>query len=324
MTPSKTKKAFPSSTSTTFPEHPITTTQWKTALQRVKLLYLQGRLKECSARCSLLLSEVDRSPHPLNASYLNFYLAVSTEGLSRQTHNFSATKIQLLRQAKACYQAAASSLPIIESVIESDEYSDPEQSVKGHALTSPSTLSMPSPTLPSSPASPISLSPLPNDDSDYDDYDVPKPSPLRIRKSSTHPHPLSPLKNMPVSHLLSPVKPILPSSPPPTPPPTFTSSGVVQTGAYHRFRAHLFAFTEMLATHASAVDGLIHVAEQAQKDRHVRRLPSHGASAFADDETLRAEDRNWRITRLRERGWRRKRFEPDRYVSLCERALAEL
>lgn len=58
MIPSKSKKALPSSTSMAFPEYPITLFQWKTALQRIKFLYLKGQLNQCSAQCNKLLSEV--------------------------------------------------------------------------------------------------------------------------------------------------------------------------------------------------------------------------------------------------------------------------
>lgn len=78
----------------------------------------------------------------------------------------------------------------------------------------------------------------------------------------------------------------------------------------------------MLTAHIALVDGLLLVVEETQANRHAaagKRLPSHGAS-----EEAKAEDRKWRIARLREQGWRRPRFEPERYATLCERALEEL
>lgn len=78
----------------------------------------------------------------------------------------------------------------------------------------------------------------------------------------------------------------------------------------------------MLTAHIAVVDGLLVLAEETQANRHAaggKRLPSYGA----DDET-RAEDRKWRIACLREQGWRRQRFQPERYEALCERALEEL
>lgn len=78
----------------------------------------------------------------------------------------------------------------------------------------------------------------------------------------------------------------------------------------------------MLTTHVEIVDTRLLVIEEMHANRHAaagKRLPSYGA----DDET-KAEDRKWRIARLREQGWRRPRFQPDRYAALCERALEEL
>ena len=57
MTPSKTKKALPSSTSMAFPDQPTAYDQWKIALAHVKSLYLKGQWKQCAARCNQLLLE---------------------------------------------------------------------------------------------------------------------------------------------------------------------------------------------------------------------------------------------------------------------------
>lgn len=57
MTPDKTKRPLPSSTSMAFPEQPRTRQQWRLALQRVKLLYVRGQWKQCAARCGQLLSQ---------------------------------------------------------------------------------------------------------------------------------------------------------------------------------------------------------------------------------------------------------------------------
>ena len=57
MTPSKTKKVLPSSTSVAFPEQPISYEQWKAVLGQVKVMYLRNQWKQCSARCRQLLLE---------------------------------------------------------------------------------------------------------------------------------------------------------------------------------------------------------------------------------------------------------------------------
>lgn len=236
----------------------------------------------------------------------------------------------MLKQAKASYQAAASSLPVLDSTTGSHECLDSETSSE-NAWTGPSTpsapLSIPSPTGPRSPAyssSPSSFDSDNPDDEEWDENeynDVPKPSPLRIHKI-THSYPLLPAKDVSISTTKT-----LPSSPPQTPPPTsmtFTPSTAtwLQTRAYDRFSSQLVSFAETLTAHIAIVDGLLLVAEETQADRYGgagKRLPSHGA----DDATM-ADDRKWRIARLREQGWPRARFQPERYAALCQRALDEL
>lgn len=237
----------------------------------------------------------------------------------------------MLKQAKLSYQAAASSLPVMESTTESHEDPDSDTS-SGSALANSSTprpaLSIPSPTRPSSPA--YSFTSHSYSDWDVPNYnegnekeygDVTKPSPLRVHKT-TQSYPPRPVSNVSISSSKT-----LPSSPPPTPPPTsitFVSSDAtwLQNRAYHRFSSQLVSFAEMLTAHIVIVDGLLLSTEETQANRHAaagKRLPSYGA-----DEDMRAEDRKWRIARLREQGWRRPRFQPERYVALCERALEEL
>ena len=237
----------------------------------------------------------------------------------------------MLKQAKLSYQAAASSLPVMQSMTESQEDPDSDTS-SGSALANSSTprpvLSIPSPTRPSSPAYSFTSHcysdwEVPNDNecNEKEYGDVPEPSPLRVRKT-THSDRLRPVSNISISSSKT-----LPSSPPATPPPTsitFISSDAnwLQNRAYHRFSSQLVSFAEMLTAHIVIVDGLLLITEETQANRYAaagKRLPSYGA-----DEDMRAEDRKWRIAHLREQGWRRPRFQPQRYVALCERALEEL
>ena len=71
MTPNKAKKPLPSSTSIIFlePEEPQTSREWKTALQRVKSLYLKSQWKQCAARSSKLL-EISGSVSIISSSAL--------------------------------------------------------------------------------------------------------------------------------------------------------------------------------------------------------------------------------------------------------------
>ena len=75
MTPDKHKRPLPSSTSRFLPEQPKTTTQWKIALRRIKVLYLGGHWQQCSARCDQLLRNenatvsLDASSHPTSTDH---------------------------------------------------------------------------------------------------------------------------------------------------------------------------------------------------------------------------------------------------------------
>lgn len=60
MTPSKEKKPLPplssSNTTVVVLDQPITYLQWHTALQQVKIIYLNRQYKQCASRCTQLLS----------------------------------------------------------------------------------------------------------------------------------------------------------------------------------------------------------------------------------------------------------------------------
>lgn len=76
----------------------------------------------------------------------------------------------------------------------------------------------------------------------------------------------------------------------------------------------------MLAAHIEVVKSLISAAEETQGNRYTaRRLISYGSDGEA-----RAEDMRDRIVKLRERGWKREPFAPERYMNLCAKALSEL
>lgn len=345
MTPSKSKKALPSSTATMFPDQPVTREQWAMALQRLKALYLRGQFRPCAARCDQLLSETktmvkrgdglpsitgftddDIQPNPLFASYLHFYSALSTESLARLAHNLSASKIPTLLQAKESYQKAASSLPprdhfshplVHQTDDAASELSSPD-SDSAHDCSNPSPLSPNSP--PSSP-SPSSVDP-------HDSFGayppVKRPSPLRINKK-------------PTLRLITSI-----STPPHTPPtqlsPDFSSRSAsitfsattsiwLRSRARERFNAQLDSFRDMIARHVDVIEGLVRAAEEAQKNRWTRKHLGMSTAHFGDGDNWGDEDRKsaaGAVIRGRERGWARPRFQPERYKALCEQALSEL
>ncbi|MCJ1482392.1 hypothetical protein MMC06_002556 [Schaereria dolodes] len=120
MTPSKTKKPLPTSKSTIFHEHPTTYAQWRIALAQVKLFYMNRQWKECIARCGQLLDESKSTPHPVHATYLHYYSALSNEIIAQSLHNLSTAKLPLLISAKNSYLAASLSLPKLDKRPKSD------------------------------------------------------------------------------------------------------------------------------------------------------------------------------------------------------------
>ena len=344
MTPDRSKRPLPSSTSFVLPEHPTTYQQWKTALQRVKILYLRGQWKHCVARCRQLLVEA-RSPvsaiypwfepsdkpkqlQALHASYLHFYCALSNEATARVAHPLSVSKLQSLEEAKTSYEAAASRLPAPQRFLDLDPTFDDDcdtcsthssSSVESEILDYYRYTSRPS--TPHDDASSFSTVESVNV---FQGSGFLKPSPLRIRKS--------PLSDNQDNQLFSQALTQAPSAPPPTfRPPTpprlrpasislSDTSDWLRRCSLERYNSHLASFASMLANHVSNIESLILKTREAQSMRYfAKRLASYG-----EDETAKAADLKARAVRLKAAGWRRERFRPEKYQELCDRALEEL
>lgn len=332
MIPGKNKRPLPSSTSIAFTESPETFQQWKRALEQVNILYLRGQWKQCSTRCHQLLLEAKTQPHPLHATYLHFYSAVSSEATARSTHNLSPVKVHLLEQVKASYQAAASSLPQADFGPEYHDQSDADTrstcstlSDEGSGCWTDRVSSQhehPNPDT-SSPSS------LHSDESPQACTEL-RPSPLSIRKTSTFRDKFT--ESGDDEHSVSPR--MRPQTPPEqrcastaqsesrTTSITFSTSvdSWLQARSYERYNKRLAAFAEVIAEHISTVDLLIQKTQAVQSARYfTKRLASSG-----EDEELRAANLRFRIARLKASGWKMERFAPERYQELCARALAEL
>ena len=87
-----------------------------------------------------------------------------------------------------------------------------------------------------------------------------------------------------------------------------------------RLNAHLKDFEVMLTRHIESVVELAKLTEEVQ----VNRYNGHRLATYGEDEHVKYLDRQDRIKKLKERGWNRQRFDPERYRSLCKKALAEL
>ncbi|KAL6235865.1 hypothetical protein BDW75DRAFT_239830 [Aspergillus navahoensis] len=124
------------------PLTPVTSAQWKSALQEIKLLYIQKQYKRCVARSSSILAAA-REPvryrtlpnhiffrtilpgqwnhanemrywvqiNPIYKLYLHFYSAICYEAMGMYAHEYSSKKVPLLREALGCLAACLSAFP---------------------------------------------------------------------------------------------------------------------------------------------------------------------------------------------------------------------
>ncbi len=343
MTPDESKRPLPSSTSMVFPEQPRTLEQWKSALSHVKNLYNRAQWKYCVAQCNHLLSETHAKVHPaikyafvladdqtkplqLHATYLCFYAASSTETMARIMHTMSISRIQTLEKAKLSYQAAMSSLPAPEPLLDMTDSMADDPFLTMPAPSPPRDSSEATLELPSSPNS-ISAFSIEPDKHATDEKTLELP-PLRIRKATCSGQDPAIYQFAP-QHL--PTPPYTPSTPHPSQsPPLATADPTTSLNAtsiwlhncaLERYNEHLASFSAMLANHICVINNLSQSTRETQSRRFtVRRLASYGE----DEQEAKAADVRGRIASLRETGWRRERFQAERYRRLCEVALAEL
>lgn len=271
-------------------------------------------------------------PHPLHATYLHFYSAVSSEAIARLTHNLSPVKVHLLEQARASYQAAASSLPQADVGPEHHDQSAVD------TRSSCSTLSDEGSDSCTDRGSSQSEHPDPDTSSPSSIHSCEFPQPgtnlrpsiLRVRTISSFRDELT--ESGDDDQSVSPC--IRPHTPPQqrcastvhseSRPTSITFSVSVdswlQARSYERYNNRLAAFAEVIANHISAVYILIQKTQGVQSARYfTKRLASYG-----EDEESRAANLRFRIARLKASGWKMERFAPSKYQELCARALAEL
>ncbi|KAL9137904.1 MAG: hypothetical protein Q9175_000898 [Cornicularia normoerica] len=281
--------------------------------------------------------ETKTQPHPLHATYLRFYSAVSSEAIARLAHDLSPVKVPLLQQAKTSYQAAGSSLPHVVVGHEYHDQSDADtrstcstlsdagsDSWNGYPSKSSGSSQHEHPNLDTSSSSSIDSDAFPQAGTKL------KPSPLRIRKIPSFEGELTESGGDEQS-----VPPrIRPHSPPQqrraslaqsdSRPTSITFSVSVdswlQARSYQRYNSCLAGFAEVIANHISTIDILIQKTQGVQSARYfTKRLASYGG-----DEESRAANLRFRIARLKASGWKMERFAPERYQKLCAKALAEL
>ena len=275
-----------------------------------------------------------KQPHPLYATYLHFYSAVSSEAIARLTHSLSPIKVQLLEEAKISYQAAASSLPQADVEYEYHDQSDTDTRSTVSDEGSGSWNVYPPRSSDSNEHKHLNIdysstSSMESDESSQAGTKL-RPSPLRIRKIPSFRDELTDSGDDEQS--VSPcIRPHLPpqqrcasAAQSDSRPKSITFSVSVdswlQARSHERYNNRLIAFAEVIANHISTVDILIQKSQGIQSARYfTKRLASYG-----EDEESRAANLRFRIARLKASGWKMERFAPGRYQELCERALAEL
>ncbi|KAK4698107.1 hypothetical protein P7C71_g79, partial [Lecanoromycetidae sp. Uapishka_2] len=247
-------------------------------------------------------------------------------------HDLSAAKLYILEDARSSYQVAASSLPVVDVYTDLEE--DDTDSYVGYA----SSDSNESEVLDYYRSAPDTTSPpiYATSPSSVESYDFPQEDACAKLSSSCLPRSFSFVgdwrkEDCKTEHLDDTLFsfPTPPKHLPSTPTTvdraksvTFTpsSSTWLHSRIYERFNASLSTFGEMLANHIKAVNALIQQTEEA----HATRYTFTRQLSFYGDEEGKAADIKARILRLKATGWRRERFDPEKYQDLCEAALAEL
>lgn len=326
FTPVKGKRALPLSTSLFFSEQPSRQSDLQVALDHVKFQYWKGQWRECVATCQRLLSDLQLPSLSLHTVYLHFYHAVCLDCIGRGMHDLSSGRICVLEHSLESYKAAAAALPRPEKPLE-----DPETVTTPTKYYSNVTSALQTPTKDVhnqhsdlfSPASP-----MPQKRFTRKSIGALIPSPLHIhRDASILNSPATPPRNQTMTVKAPPFTPprnIVPSTPPTSvrhPSVTFSASSYtwLRQRSNERYNLILVDFKNMLQGHITAVEIFLSEIKDIKANKSVR-----GIVSFGEDKEARAVDLRLRILRLKARGWRRERFEPARYESLCAMALAEI
>ncbi|KAG5922940.1 hypothetical protein E4U42_005126 [Claviceps africana] len=319
---------------------PLTSMEWKTTLGEIKREYMNRRFRQCSTRCHEVLALGDKldQAHPIHLVYVRFYAATALEMQARAVHHSSPSRASLLKQAYDHYSIA------------SDLASQADQQASNLSsrarVDSFSLARLHSPTgshVSDSTTSTRMSSPTPSLGSRHDTF---KPTPKKkkvafcdepafcdelmttepiIRPDSptlgfddwlgrSSPEPILP------ESILKPVKqPSRPMSPfiaqdalPPTPDlGDMDTDPFFHTRSVHRFCTILSSLRRQITSHMTTLDIEITACQ----------IPT--APAFTSPE-MKALDIQARIERLRACGWKRPRFNVQRYETLRENALADM
>ena len=244
-------------------------------------------------------------------------------------NTMSMARLQALEQAKSYYEAAISTLPQPENAIEIAADCERDSATLCLPLDAQQRIS----TLNNDIWTAAPAFPSPSLESNIwtDNGRILNPSPVRAIKAVKF-----------NGSLLSPAPAPAPQHPltPPSTPPLKSASSLSNTSSpilsasldytglwlhnriAERYNTDLEDFAAMLARHVEVVNDLITATRAAQELKYSTRKPS--SYSHHDGQDAKAADLRVRISRLKDQGWKRERFDPRKYEQLCDDALAEL
>ncbi|KAK3394190.1 hypothetical protein B0H63DRAFT_39220 [Podospora didyma] len=336
---------------------PHTQTEWRRTISEVKRQHFAKMHRACWTRCNDVLDGITDASQvePVYLIYLHFYAATSiVESCAHPLPSTSTSsfRINLLQQARAHFDRAASLISAAEDSVVKRVRPGSVSSSRGSSCHSPagsiSSRAWSPDTLMSSPTNSVCS---------FDDLSaksqVPARGPKRVKKVSfSLPH------ERPFSIIPEPI--VRPDSPtlgfddeyfhsgiarqelPDLPRPKFEEVELplqvmsenddrlsmnedmfTMARSVDRYFDNLSGLKAQLASHSSSLDSLLSAnADHTQTLRALAETSPNKSASSAED--LRALDRQARIERLRKNGWQRKRFDARRYEELCETVLSEL
>jgi hypothetical protein len=290
-------------------------------MEEVKICFQKRQYKNCSARCIQILDsikdpvsailyasvstssshEVQAQAHPLCMVWMSFYAAVSLEQVSSALHVKSTEKLPLLQQSLSYYERAQSHLRQVPYSLNDDNIQNQQcsSSVASDTFSS-AKLPLSSTNLVHQSSRLLTL-PLPIHPAPYPSccnekvatYSAEEMRLQTQQEQTAHIHILS------LSHPLS------------------------------RYRSQLMCMRTQICYHVGSVTKQITAVKEVREARCSKRpimfeaFSAGGIDGMNIEEMKKAELKD-RIERLRERGWKRERFDAERYQRLCEQTLAEL
>jgi hypothetical protein len=229
-------------------------------------------------------------------TWMTFYAAASLEQISRSLHMNSSDKLPLLQQSLSYYENAESYLHSLKPLVRQEFEQRPASSSSSICSSTAPTISSiertvsPSYTLPSPVDTPLDSNPC-----DEDEYR----GITEYTKLSSQPQQ------------------------------DFGISEFLLSRSLARYRTHLTGMQAQLRYHIVSVTKQLTTLQEVRRARRSNQPNlfaafSAGGIDGMDMNELRKAELKARVERLRETGWKKERFDAQRYQNLCEQAFAEL